>query len=461
MFQRVWAQQRREGRRAWRLAVEAAAADLAGLSGGGAAAAAAAARRAREAESQEEEEDDEDGMGDPPEAKALLEELGQRQPAAAAAPRGGAPLPPPRGAVAALSTLALGAISLAAAGAAGAGDAADALALRVPPLASLVTGVPARVNVEAGFVEDLAADAAAHNAGLAARTGGAGAGAGAPLLLPAPAGAGAGAPAAGRGPGALADAAAAAAPAAPAAAPAAAGAATGGAPALHAPPLELESLEGLRLILAAGWALAHDARRRDGRLAGAVLSHQRRQAGAAMAAAAAAGAAGGPGDAGGARVAMTEDGELALRLRLEVAERARVRLPPGAPAGAAAAAAAFAAAAAGGGGAAGGAGPLTVHQFDLGVHLNLSRLIADPSEHHADALSAEVGGPGSAARGLLLIGDLGLALEGRSGGGGGGGAWQDMHEEEREEEDAMRPPPLGFRWLPLSRTRDQRGGGAA
>lgn len=51
---------------------------------------------------------------------------------------------------------------------------------------------------------------------------------------------------------------------------------------------------------------------------------------------------------------------------------------------------------------------LEPHVFELGVHLNLSQLIGTPSLQHADELFAERSGLNGAARGVLLIGDLGL-----------------------------------------------------
>lgn len=65
------------------------------------------------------------------------------------------------------------------------------------------------------------------------------------------------------------------------------------------------------------------------------------------------------------------------------------------------------------------------HSFELGIHLNLTQLMGLPSTRHGDKLSAERAGFGSAARGVLLIGDLGL---------------------EPDDLAAMpwRPPPLGI-----------------
>jgi hypothetical protein len=48
------------------------------------------------------------------------------------------------------------------------------------------------------------------------------------------------------------------------------------------------------------------------------------------------------------------------------------------------------------------------HAFELGIHLNLTQLMGLPSTRHVDKLSAERAGLGKAARGVLLIGDLGL-----------------------------------------------------
>jgi len=51
------------------------------------------------------------------------------------------------------------------------------------------------------------------------------------------------------------------------------------------------------------------------------------------------------------------------------------------------------------------------HAFDIGFHLNLSQLIGPPSLQTSSKLSAESDGPGTAAVGVLLIGDLGLEPE--------------------------------------------------
>jgi hypothetical protein len=75
--------QQRERRRQWCQAIETLATVVAGLGGGGGAAAGSGAK------GQEEEEED-DGLGEPPEAKQLLEELGERGGAGA----GGAHGPP-------------------------------------------------------------------------------------------------------------------------------------------------------------------------------------------------------------------------------------------------------------------------------------------------------------------------------------------------------------------------------
>jgi hypothetical protein len=48
------------------------------------------------------------------------------------------------------------------------------------------------------------------------------------------------------------------------------------------------------------------------------------------------------------------------------------------------------------------------HTFEVGVHLNLTQLVGLPSMQHPDKLSAEQSGLGKAARGVLLIGDMGL-----------------------------------------------------
>lgn len=48
------------------------------------------------------------------------------------------------------------------------------------------------------------------------------------------------------------------------------------------------------------------------------------------------------------------------------------------------------------------------HAIELGIHLNLTQLMGLPSTRHVDKLSAERAGLGKAARGVLLIGDLGL-----------------------------------------------------
>jgi hypothetical protein len=52
-----------------------------------------------------------------------------------------------------------------------------------------------------------------------------------------------------------------------------------------------------------------------------------------------------------------------------------------------------------------------LHDIHMGVHVSATRLLGRPEEAVADQLSCEAGAPGTAARGLLLVGDLGGALE--------------------------------------------------
>ena len=66
-----------------------------------------------------------------------------------------------------------------------------------------------------------------------------------------------------------------------------------------------------------------------------------------------------------------------------------------------------------------------VHQLEVGLHLNLSQLLGPAALKQEDILTAEKGVMGSACKGLLLIGDLGL-------------------EEEEQEEAPWRVPPLGL-----------------
>jgi hypothetical protein len=65
-----------------------------------------------------------------------------------------------------------------------------------------------------------------------------------------------------------------------------------------------------------------------------------------------------------------------------------------------------------------------IHQLEVGLHLNLSQLLGPAALKQDDVLTAEKGGIGTACKGLLLIGDLGL--------------------EEEEEEAPWRVPPLGL-----------------
>lgn len=72
------------------------------------------------------------------------------------------------------------------------------------------------------------------------------------------------------------------------------------------------------------------------------------------------------------------------------------------------------------------------HMFTVGIHLNITQLMGLPPMQHVDKLSAEQSGPGQAARGVLLVGDLGLAPS-------------DMALM------PWRPPPLGLGLLPAPR----------
>ncbi|WIA37919.1 hypothetical protein OEZ86_001296 [Tetradesmus obliquus] len=408
---KLWIKERHAGRLRWRRSVEASALALAaaaahnpaslltgGSSGGGFAAGGgrSAAAAAAAAAAQEESDEDEDGMGDPPEAKALLEELGegpgssQRGAAArsgmngsgfgGAGGAGSFTVPSTKGVMGALNAVALGTISMAAAGCCGAQELLDRAALAVPAVGEWVIGLPGSVNVQAAFLEDLAAAAAEHNRGRLQP----------PYTVIAPAGSSSGASSSNAGQSGE------------------AAAASGAAAALYdplglvtaeptaaaqqqqqqlapLPPLELPCLDGLRLMLAAGWGLAADVLLRDGALAGAVL--------------------GGPGGLAqrlqGASIQVSDEGEVALRLGLTVTAAPvpySSHLPQ--PYGSSSS-----------------TNPSQLqqqqqqaeaHVFELGVHLNLSQLIGVPSLQHADQLHAERGGPGHAARGVLLIGDLGL-----------------------------------------------------
>jgi hypothetical protein len=136
----LWINDRREQRKKWRQGVETAAVVLAATgslaaaagSSSGSGLAAAGGRRgssAAAAAAAEESEEDDDGMGDPPEAKALLEELGEA-PASSSSRNDsrngqhgaawgfglgtGFKVPTTRGLSGALNSVALGTISLAA-----------------------------------------------------------------------------------------------------------------------------------------------------------------------------------------------------------------------------------------------------------------------------------------------------------------------------------------------------------
>jgi hypothetical protein len=77
------------------------------------------------------------------------------------------------------------------------------------------------------------------------------------------------------------------------------------------------------------------------------------------------------------------------------------------------------------------------HSFELGIHLNLTQLMGLPSTRHVDKLSAERAGFGTAARGVLLIGDLGL-------------------EPDDLSTMPWRPPPLGIGVLPAAQQQQQQ-----
>jgi hypothetical protein len=298
---KLWIKERRARRLRWRQGIEASALALAAqaarspgslLSGssGGFAGGRGSSSAAAAAAAQEESDEDEDGMGDPPEAKALLEELGespgvpQRGSAAlninssgfGGSGVGSFTVPSGKGVLGALNAVALGTISMAAAGCCGAQELLDRAALAVPAVGEWVIGLPGSVNVRAAFLEDLAAAAAEHNRRRLQP----------PYTVIAPAASssssssGGSSSSEGSAHGAA----------------AAAGVSAGGAAAglydplglvseesTHAgdqqqqqqlaplPPMELPCLEGLRLLLQAGWAVAADVLLRDGELAGAML----------------------------------------------------------------------------------------------------------------------------------------------------------------------------------------------
>lgn len=77
------------------------------------------------------------------------------------------------------------------------------------------------------------------------------------------------------------------------------------------------------------------------------------------------------------------------------------------------------------------------HSFELGIHLNLTQLMGLPSTRHVDKLSAERAGFGTAARGVLLVGDLGL-------------------EPDDLSTMPWRPPPLGIGVLPTAQHQQQQ-----
>ncbi|KAF6252897.1 hypothetical protein COO60DRAFT_491797 [Scenedesmus sp. NREL 46B-D3] len=156
-------------------------------------------------------------------------------------------------------------------------------------------------------------------------------------------------------------------------------------------------------MLGAGWSLAADVLLRDGRLARAVLG----------------GAGGIARRLQGASVQVSDEGEVALRLGLTVMAAPAAHsshLPP--PYGSS-------------GTKAGEQQQEQQHEFELGVHLNLSQLIGVPSLQHADQLHAGRAGAGRVARGLLLVGDLGL-------------------EPEELSEMPWRAPSLGLGVLPVA-----------
>lgn len=261
------------------------------------------------------------------------------------------------------------------------------------------------------------------------------------------------------------------------------------------PPLQLEGLEALRLLVSGGAVVAWDAAKHKGKL-GQLMLHQLEllreehqvtgheesaQKGAATGAAggdgkdAAAAGAGAARDAaaaaseeteevttseegalasGMADVQSTDAGEVALRLRVHLMSEARapelppiMPPPPGSPLGAADAGRRWPRSGLAGGGPLGAGAPragshplsseqprrdasdavpalpaMQAHLLELGVHLNLSRLVCHPAEQVEDTLCVERNGPGSASRGVLLVADLGGGLE----------------------EDPWQPPPLGF-----------------
>jgi trimeric autotransporter adhesin len=263
----LWVGERRAARARWRAHVEAGAAAALGggglaalLSGGGAAggggAAAGGASAAAAGDDISGEGSDEDGLGDPPEAKALLEELGERggPPQRRAAGRPPPVVRPPvrTGIIGALNATALGLLSLAARGAAGLQELGDQVTLALPPLAELAVGLPGSVNVSGVFLEDALADAAAHNAALIrGRRGSVTNSTGSSNTT----GRAAGAPCSDS-------------------CTRRTGGSSSSSTSRHVsspPPLDVPCLDALRLVLAAGWAIAADALNGSGELAAAVL----------------------------------------------------------------------------------------------------------------------------------------------------------------------------------------------
>ncbi|KAG1665932.1 hypothetical protein FOA52_004522 [Chlamydomonas sp. UWO 241] len=181
----LWIAQRRDARTRWRSSFEAGALAVSGLvappiGGGGRSGSAPAAGNG--GSGGDAEEDDEDGHGDPPEAKQLLQELGEGgggRPAIALPP-----LDPPRGVVALLNTGAVGIVSLAAAAYCSAADVIDRAAMGNDLLAPMLLGLPDTLALQPTYLEDWVEDMRAENA-AGAQAAAAAAAAGAAAAAPA------------------------------------------------------------------------------------------------------------------------------------------------------------------------------------------------------------------------------------------------------------------------------------
>jgi hypothetical protein len=130
---------------------------------------------------------------------------------------------------------------------------------------------------------------------------------------------------------------------------------------------------------------------------------------------------------------VNDEGEVALRLALTVVAAPALPAPPARRAGLVTGTT---------------SSSPDASEFEVGVHLNLSELLGLPSVRKASALSAERHGPGSAARGLLIIGDLGpLRASSGPGSSGPGPGSSGLDGGHGGGPLPHRPPPLGLALL--------------